>query len=413
MTTDVLSRRSTVRMHQINFINLVSFILERITMFTYDKPFLDKRAMFKKLRYEKNLIINNEDFADEVIRKLSYYDLVNGSKEVFIDKCPDGKEIFKPNTTIEDLYNFYIINDEFQNIIVRRLFMVETLFKNELAYILAREFGVDTKDYLDKMKYRKSIKTKRQKIKVADILDKIYKNIRKMGYPTKHYLAKHNHIPPWILLKNVEFHAAIQLYEALNNTEKDYVSGRLISSSVKDKAGIIKNMLTISRLYRNEIVHNYKFLTYKDHVNVSVTGISTIVPSEMLVPKSNGKDVYTVILCILILLDSDRLRLSFINDIVTFTEQANLYNESLKSIYATYFDLLDLPNDFVNKIHWYRNYLVNKNASTDETIIQANRNSKIYHLPGGKYYGKIHKDNILIFKSETEAIEAGYRKSKR
>ena len=154
MTTDVLSRRSTVRMHQINFINLVSFILERITTLIYDKPFLDKKAMFNKLRYEKNLIINNEDFADEVIRKLSYYDLVNGSKEVFINKCPDGKEIFKENTTIEDLYNFHIINDEFQNIIVRRLFMVETLFKNELAYILAREFGVDTKDYLDKMNYR-------------------------------------------------------------------------------------------------------------------------------------------------------------------------------------------------------------------------------------------------------------------
>lgn len=413
MTTDVLSRRSTVRMHQINFINLVSFILERITTLIYDKPFLDKKAMFNKLRYEKNLIINNEDFADEVIRKLSYYDLVNGSKEVFINKCPDGKEIFKPNTTIEDLYNFHIINDEFQNIIVRRLFMVETLFKNELAYILAREFGVDTKDYLDKMNYRKYIKRKSNKIKVENVLKKIINDIKKMGYPTKHYLTKHNHIPPWILLKNVEFHTAIQIYEGLNKTEKEYVSDRLIGNSINYKTGIIKNMLNISRLYRNEIVHNYKFLTYKDHVNVSVTGIRTLVPSEMLVPKSNGKDVYTVILCILILLDSDRLRLSFINDIITFIEQANLYNESLKSIYATYFDLLDLPNDFVNKIHWYRNYLVNKNASTDETIIQANKNSKIYHLPGGKYYDKIHKDNILIFKSQIEAIEAGYRKSKR
>lgn len=400
-------------MHQINFINLVSFILERITTLIYDKPFLDKKAMFNKLRYEKNLIINNEDFADEVIRKLSYYDLVNGSKEVFINKCPDGKEIFKENTTIEDLYNFHIINDEFQNIIVRRLFMVETLFKNELAYILAREFGVDTKDYLDKMNYRKYIKRKSNKIKVENVLKKIINDIKKMGYPTKHYLTKHNHIPPWILLKNVEFHTAIQIYEGLNKTEKEYVSDRLIGNSINYKTGIIKNMLNISRLYRNEIVHNYKFLTYKDHVNVSVTGIRTLVPSEMLVPKSNGKDVYTVILCILILLDSDRLRLSFINDIVTFTEQANLYNESLKSIYATYFDLLDLPNDFVNKIHWYRNYLVNKNASTVETIIQANKNSKIYHLPGGKYYGKIHKDNILIFKSEIEATEAGYRKSKR
>lgn len=413
MTTDVLSRRSTVRMHQINFINLVSFILERITTLIYDKPFLDKKAMFNKLRYEKNLIINNEDFADEVIRKLSYYDLVNGSKEVFINKCPDGKEIFKENTTIEDLYNFHIINDEFQNIIVRRLFMVETLFKNELAYILAREFGVDTKDYLDKMNYRKYIKRKSNKIKVENVLKKIINDIKKMGYPTKHYLTKHNHIPPWILLKNVEFHTAIQIYEGLNKTEKEYVSDRLIGNSINYKTGIIKNMLNISRLYRNEIVHNYKFLTYKDHVNVSVTGIRTLVPSEMLVPKSNGKDVYTVILCILILLDSDRLRLSFINDIITFIEQANLYNELIKSLYATYFDLLALPSDFANKIYWYKSYLVTKNTNTNKVVVQANVNSKIYHIPGDKYYGKIHKENIFIFYSEMDAIKAGYRKSKR
>lgn len=400
-------------MHQINFINLVSFILERITTLIYDKPFLDKKAMFNKLRYEKNLIINNEDFADEVIRKLSYYDLVNGSKEVFINKCPDGKEIFKENTTIEDLYNFHIINDEFQNIIVRRLFMVETLFKNELAYILAREFGVDTKDYLDKMNYRKYIKRKSNKIKVENVLKKIINDIKKMGYPTKHYLTKHNHIPPWILLKNVEFHTAIQIYEGLNKTEKEYVSDRLIGNSINYKTGIIKNMLNISRLYRNEIVHNYKFLTYKDHVNVSVTGIRTLVPSEMLVPKSNGKDVYTVILCILILLDSDRLRLSFINDIITFIEQANLYNELIKSLYATYFDLLALPSDFANKIYWYKSYLVTKNTNTNKVVVQANVNSKIYHIPGDKYYGKIHKENILIFYSEMDAIKAGYRKSKR
>ena len=385
-------------------------------MVTYDKPFLDKKEMLNKLRYEKNLIINNEDFADEVIRKLSYYDLVNGSKEAFIDTCPDGKEIFKPNTTIEDLYNFHMVNNTFQNIIVRRLFMIETLFKNELAYVLAKNFGVDTKDYLNKLNYRKYIKTKKgKKLKVEKILSHIFLNIPNLDDPTRHYNLNHNHIPPWILLKNIKFYDAIQIFESLNNKEKSCLANRLIDNDITDTNninGIIKNMLNITRLYRNEIVHNYKFITFKDRINVSVKNIKHLTPFKMLEPNNNGKNVYTVILCILILLGSDRLRISFINDIILFLETRNIYDASMKNIYDTYFNLLDLPNDFRNKIFWYRKFLINKDRITNQTTVHANYNSKIYHLPGDAYYNKISKRNLIIFNSEIDAIKDGYRKSK-
>lgn len=44
--------------------------------------------------------------------------------------------------------------------------------------------------------------------------------------------------------------------------------------------------------------------------------------------------------------------------------------------------------------------------------IKGNVNSKIYHVPGGRYYDSV-QDNIHWFCSETEAQAAGYRKSKQ
>lgn len=61
-----------------------------------------------------------------------------------------------------------------------------------------------------------------------------------------------------------------------------------------------------------------------------------------------------------------------------------------------------------------------KSSSKEETVsrgnpedpIRANVKSKIYHVPGGKNYDKVSKANIIYFKTEEDAIAAGYRKAK-
>lgn len=45
--------------------------------------------------------------------------------------------------------------------------------------------------------------------------------------------------------------------------------------------------------------------------------------------------------------------------------------------------------------------------------IKGNRNSKIYHLPGGASYNKISPKNIVYFETEAQAQAAGYRRAKR
>ncbi len=45
--------------------------------------------------------------------------------------------------------------------------------------------------------------------------------------------------------------------------------------------------------------------------------------------------------------------------------------------------------------------------------IIGNKRSKIYHLPGGVFYGKVNKDNRVYFDNEEQAARAGYQKSKQ
>lgn len=56
-----------------------------------------------------------------------------------------------------------------------------------------------------------------------------------------------------------------------------------------------------------------------------------------------------------------------------------------------------------------------KNQTSDSEVeIRGNKNSKIYHMPGQRAYDDMEDSkNLIIFHSEQEAIDAGYRKAKQ
>lgn len=54
-----------------------------------------------------------------------------------------------------------------------------------------------------------------------------------------------------------------------------------------------------------------------------------------------------------------------------------------------------------------------QNVSNQSVEIHANARSKVYHLPGQAHYNRISKKNLVIFHSEKEAINAGYRRAEK
>lgn len=51
-------------------------------------------------------------------------------------------------------------------------------------------------------------------------------------------------------------------------------------------------------------------------------------------------------------------------------------------------------------------------ADISQGKIIGNKNSLIYHVPGGAFYDKISPTNRVYFDSEADAQKAGYRKAK-
>ncbi|NLL71039.1 MAG: MBL fold metallo-hydrolase [Epulopiscium sp.] len=50
---------------------------------------------------------------------------------------------------------------------------------------------------------------------------------------------------------------------------------------------------------------------------------------------------------------------------------------------------------------------------TGQGLIKGNKNSKVYHMPEGAHYDSVKEDNVIWFQTEREAVNAGYRRSKR
>ena len=71
----------------------------------YDKPFKTYREQIDILKNRYGLIIEDEDFAEAALKSLTYYDLVNGYKDCFMEK-----ERFIEGMTIDFIYLFSLVD---------------------------------------------------------------------------------------------------------------------------------------------------------------------------------------------------------------------------------------------------------------------------------------------------------------
>ena len=338
-----------------------------INMISYNKPFKTYPEQIDHLSNKYGLIINNRDFAEKALQVISYYDMINGYQE-----CMMIDNRFIQGTTIEEIYMFYLFDKGFQDIIFRQIMLIEGYFKTTIAYELGNNFGVHKDDYLNntnfKPDHQKHLYFSTLKNTIANIYSTNTSN--PIPQPTKHYVDNHNHIPPWILLKNVSFGQAINLFSLMKTNEKCNIANNLISSNIamKIKIELIINSLNILRKFRNQIAHNLKFVTYKvDKNQLYYSHLSKVVPRFMLTyndfykKKMGGNDLYCVINLILYFLSTKDSYLadSFCNNLLKhITPLSNHQNEQIKlELFKSYSNITNLPNDLGNRILAFKKHL--------------------------------------------------------
>lgn len=323
-----------------------------------DKPFLTYEQQLLKLKsYNLEIDDNNIELELELLKNISYYDLVNTYKDCFM---VDNKFIDK--TTLFDVFLFNNIDKKFQNILLHYSIYVENVFKTKMAYFIGKNKGVRYTDYLDETKYHCSNPKRRNKLNKV-IGNFINTHFNSNDTPTSFYRKNHNHIPPWILFKNVTFNNIIDLYSFLKRDEKlEIISEYKLFNNSKlsedEKLELFKNMLTITRKFRNKIAHNYKVIGVNlDNVEINLTVAKKIdifnIINHYDIRDNRGKnDLFSMIISILFLLNIDLIYLLFLRDLEQFKTNIFTIDSSPEiKLLEVYILKSNLPKNFFELIN--------------------------------------------------------------
>lgn len=328
----------------------------------YDKPFLDLDKQIDLL-ISRNLIISDREHAKQIIMTTSYYDLFNGYKSVFMN--PD--DTFKSDTTIESIYIFSFIDKGLQSVTMKYSLMVETLFKTRLAYVISEHLGVHQDDYLHSHHYKQKVhgltfQNVKQEIQLQ-------LNLKHAKQPTKYYLKHHNHVPAWILFKNISFGSAINLFKFLNTKHKIAVANALLPTNAiagKDKIELLLNTLEAIRRFRNCAAHSLNFFGCRSVYNIPGNVLYNLLPKGVLkrekgeITKTDKKalrGLYGVLIMMVLLLNDTLLITSLIYECRTVFRNAKSNDiatqaiiDFLNELNNKYKQATDLPIDFEDKL---------------------------------------------------------------
>lgn len=307
----------------------------------YDKPFLSYEDQLERLKNIYKLKSINKETDLILLNTISYYDLVNGYKECFMKENK-----FNEDVALIDIFIFSVIDKKFQNILFLYSVYVENIFKTKMAHLIGKNRGVEVSEYLDKSTYHCSNPNREKKLEIT-LKDIYFVHNNSIDNPTKYYRDNHNHIPPWVLFKNVKFTTVIDLFSFLKKEEKlsiisEYSYFATDKISDDKKIELFKNMITVVRKFRNKIAHNYKILgTTLEKTSLNLRDISYISPYKFLsnidIKKRRGeKDLYAMIISLIFLLEPLFLKLLFTGDLGYFNIDDH----------EKYFKVCNFPNNF-------------------------------------------------------------------
>ena len=328
----------------------------------YDKPFLDLDKQIDLL-ISRNLIISDREHAKQIIMTASYYDLFNGYKSVFMN--PD--DTFKLDTTIESIYIFSFIDKGLQSVTMKYSLMVETLFKTRLAHVISEYLGVHQDDYLHAHHYKQKISGLTFQNVKQEIQQQL--NLRYAKQPTKYYLKHHNHVPAWILFKNISFGSAINLFKFLNTKHKIAVANTLLPTNTivgKDKIELLINTLEAIRRFRHCAAHSLNFFGCRSIYNIPGNILYNLLPKGVLkrekgkITKTDKKalrGLYGVLIMMVLLLNDPLLITSLIYECRTVFRNAKSNDiatqaviDFLNELNNKYKQATDLPINFEDKL---------------------------------------------------------------
>ena len=237
-----------------------------------EKPFIDVDSQLKKLT-DRGLIIKDPSRARIKLLRTSYYDLINGYKDMFLQdkETIEEEDKFIEGTTFEDILELHTLDRKIRHLVLEVLLDVECIFYSSMAYSISATYGEKHAEYLEKEKYRMGRKQKYNNLFERDnLLYKINKKINSPEVqPLIYYKEKYDNIPPWILVKDLSFGELVMLYKLSKDSVKTEVIRNIIGAepTEKDKEFFLKCVELFNK-FRNWAAHGGRMYNHRTNIQV-------------------------------------------------------------------------------------------------------------------------------------------------
>lgn len=274
---------------------------------------IDEQIEILKLR---NVLIEDYNIAYKILSKNNYYYLINGYKNLFIDKTKNIEKYLN-KTKIEEIYALYKFDKDIKIIFLKHLLLLESEIDTHIAYEFSKSYG--HKNYLILDNFNNSKKIFIQKF-INDInleIEYQYKNSNKM---ITHYLDNYKYIPLWVLVRVLSFGKISKFYSLMKPKEQNEIS-RKYNLRIKE----FKVMLHNLTLIRNICAHDEKLYDIKMKNRI----FNTIYHKKLQIKNKNGnyqfatRDLFSIVIILKMLLGKEIFSEFYSNIIKTIEKLEN------------------------------------------------------------------------------------------
>ena len=266
------------------------------------KPFQTYDDLLIFLQNEKNLVIEDTDYAKHILAKTSYFSLITGYKDTFKNPTT-GK--YMDGTTFEDIYHLYQFDNELRSIFLKYMLIAERSVKSSLAYHFSATYGENQREYLSLSHYMPTASMQHGIQKLLRVFYYQLSHKNEHDY-INHYKAKHHNVPLWIMVQVLTIGQLSHMFDYLKASVPIKVCNDFQQIGRKD----MHSFLSIMTKHRNVCAHGERFFNYVTKDSLT----DTLIHRKLRIPQKDGRyqmgknDIFSEVIILKYLLDGEDFR---------------------------------------------------------------------------------------------------------
>ena len=201
------------------------------------KSFLTFDAQISYLETDKNLLIQDHNYAKTMLKRIGYFSLIGGYKAPF--KNPTTKK-YKDGTLFEDIVALYYFDENLRELFLKYILKIERHIRALLSYHFTEKYGEQQSEYLNPANYAMSRRNAGGINRLVATMGNLANHNSDYPY-INHQRQAYGNVPLWVLFNGVTFGSLSKFYTFATQDIQSKVAKNFKKASVNQSKDFASN----------------------------------------------------------------------------------------------------------------------------------------------------------------------------